>query len=179
MKSLNTLLALAVMATTAFAGPSYTGKNPKAPILPPPPPPPGCACFGAGGAFDIFGAAFIPEGGDTEVGGGVGVNYFFNRNFGIDVNYGLYATDKEHHQFDANLVLRAPIDSLCIAPYILAGGGYATNSNNTATYQVGAGIDIRIPSANCLGIFAEGLYHFAESDVSDFTTVRLGVRIPF
>ena len=178
MKSLNTLLALAVLATSAVAGPSYSGKNPKAPTLPPAPPP-GCNAFEPGAAFDVFAGVIIPDGGDTEVGGGVGLNYFFTRNFGIDVNYGLYATDKEHHQFDGNLVVRAPIDSLCIAPYILGGGGYFTNSENSFTYQVGAGLDIRIQSANNLGIFAEGLYHFAEDDVPDFTTVRLGLRIPF
>ena len=65
-----------------------------------------------------------PREGDTAFGGGIGYTHFFNRNIGIDVNYGLYSTDKEHHQFDGNLVLRAPIDSLCIAPYALVGGGY-------------------------------------------------------
>lgn len=179
MKTLNTLLAFAVLATSAVAGPSYSGKNPKAPTLPPPPPA-GCMAFEPGAAFDIFGGAIIPDGGDTEVGAGLGVNYFFTRNFGIDVNYGLYFTDKEHHQFDGNLVLRAPIDSLCIAPYILGGAGYFTNSSDSVTYQVGAGLDIRFQSANNLGVFAEGLYHFADEDgVEDFTTVRLGLRIPF
>ena len=178
MKSLNTLLAFVVLASSAIAGPSYSGKNPKAPALPPPPPA-GCMAFEPGASFDVFAGLIIPDGGDTEVGGGVGVNYFFTRNFGIDVNYGLYATDSEHHQIDGNFVLRAPIDSLCIAPYVLAGGGYATNSYSGFTYQVGAGLDVRFQSAGHLGVFAEGLYHFAEDDVPEFTTVRLGLRIPF
>ncbi len=179
MKSINTLLAVVALSTSAFAGPSYSGKNPKAPTLPPPPPPAGCQCFEPGSAFDVFVGGFLPDGaGDDVLGGGVGYNYFFTRNFGIDVNYGLYATNSEHHQFDGNLVLRAPIDSLCIAPYILAGGGYATNSFKSGTYQVGAGIDVRFQSAGCLGMFAEGLYHFS-SNTPDFTTVRLGLRVPF
>jgi hypothetical protein len=107
------------------------------------------------------------------------VNYFFTPNFGLDFNYGLYATESAHHQFDGNFVLRAPIDSLCLAPYVLAGGGFATNSSNRGTYQAGAGIDIRLQSMSCLGVFAEGLYHFAANDSPDFTTVRLGLRIPF
>ncbi len=179
MKTLNTLLALAVLATSAVAGPSYSGKNPKAPQLPPTPPPAGCDCFNAGSSIDVFSSAFIPQSGDTAFGGGIGYTHFFNRYIGIDVNYGLYSTDKEHHQFDGNLVLRAPIDSLCIAPYALVGGGYATNSNNYGTYQVGGGLDVRLQSASCLGIFAEGLYHFAGDEAPDFTSVRLGLRIPF
>ncbi len=178
MKYILTLLMSVALASSALAGPMSAPKNPKAPVLPPPPA--GCDCFGPGMSFDVFGAGFFPEGGgDEAAGGGVGMSYFFTRNLGIDLNYSLFATSKEHHQFDGNLVLRAPIDSLCIAPYLLAGGGFATNSNSYGTYQAGAGIDIRLQSMNCLGIFAEGLYHFANDEAPDFTTVRLGVRIPF
>jgi hypothetical protein len=178
MKLTTILAALTLTATSLFAGSGYAPKNPKQPVMPPQPT--GCECFAPGASFDVFGAAFIPDGGDTEIGGGIGFNYFFTPIFGIDTNYALYATDSAHHQFDANLVVRAPITSACIAPYLLAGGGYATNSANRGTYQVGAGIDFRIPSANCLGIFAEGLYHFSgDDDLADFTTARLGVRIPF
>ncbi|MDB6139295.1 MAG: hypothetical protein JWO94_2367, partial [Verrucomicrobiaceae bacterium] len=38
--------------------------------------------------------------------------------------------------------------------------------------------DIRFSPTSCVGVFAEGLYHWASSG-SDYTTVRLGVRIPF
>ena len=54
----------------------------------------------------------------------------------------------------------------------------ATNSVTRGNYQVGGGLDVRIPSASCLGIFAEGAYHFSEEE-PDYTTVRLGLRIPF
>lgn len=177
MKSLITLLATAALASSAFAGPAYSGKNAKAPVAPAPAP--GCECFGPGFSFDVFGGAFFPEsGGDDVLGGGVGASYFFNRYVGLDVNYGVYASDSEHHQFDGNLVLRAPIDSLCIAPYALVGGGFSTNGSTDGSYNVGGGLDIRLQSASCLGIFAEGLYHFGDEN-PDFTTVRLGLRIPF
>ena len=176
MKLLTTLLTTLVLASSAFAGPVTSSKNAKAPVLPPPA---GCTAFGPGFAVDVFGGAILPNGGGEDaLGGGVGVNYFFCRNFGVDLNYGLYATDSEHHQFDGNLIIRAPIDSLCIAPYALVGGGYATNSENRGTFQVGGGIDVRIPSAHNLGIFAEGAYHFTDEE-PEYTTVRLGVRIPF
>ena len=175
MKSLTTLLMTVALASSAIAGPIAT-KNPKAPVMPPPP---DCQCWGPGLAVDIFGAAFLPSEGseDDALGGGVGLTYFFSRNVGIDVNYGIYATDKEHHQFDGNLVLRAPIDSLCLAPYALVGGGFSTNSNTEGNYQVGGGLDWRFDKTGCKGIFVEGLYHFADS--ADFTTVRLGLRLPF
>jgi hypothetical protein len=180
MKYITTLLMSVALASSAVAGTMSAPKNPKAPVLPAPAPT-GCDCFNAGASFDLFGAAILPAegGGDDAFGGGIGVNYFFSPYVGLDLNYAAYATDSVHHQVDGNLVLRAPINSLCIAPYALAGGGFATNSSNRGTYQVGAGIDVRLQSMNCLGIFAEGLYHFAADDTPDFTTVRLGVRIPF
>ena len=175
MKSLNTLIMTVALASSAIAGPIAT-KNPKAPVMPPPPP--ACQCFEPGLALDIFGGAIIPDhGGEDALGGGLGVNYFFTQNIGVDFNYGLYATDSEHHQFDANLVLRAPIQSLCIAPYALVGGGFSTNSDNEGNYQVGGGLDIRFDSMGCKGVFVEGAYHFSEN--ADFTTVRLGLRMPF
>lgn len=178
MKSILTIIMTVALTSSVFAGPAgYPAKNPKAPVAPAPPPA-GCGCFGAGSTFDVFGGAYIPSAGDTALGGGLGWNYFFSRNVGIDVNYGIYATNSEHHEIDANLVLRAPIDSLCLAPYLLVGGGFATNSVNRGGVQVGGGLDLRIPSASCLGVFAEGLYHFSSED-PDYTTVRLGLRIPF
>ncbi len=179
MKSLTTLLMSLALATAVVAGPAgYPSKNPKAPVAPMPPPPTGCNCFGPGASFDVFGGAILPDGGKDALGGGVGVEYFFNRYLGVDLNYGVYATNSEHHEFDGNLVLRLPIDSLCVAPYVLGGGGYSVNSIKRANWDVGGGLDIRIPSASCLGIFAEGAFHFAEKG-DDYTTVRLGMRIPF
>lgn len=180
MKSLTTILMTMALTASVFAGPAGypAAKNAKAPVAPMPPVQTGCGCFGAGGAFDVFGGAYLPKNGDDVLGGGLGFNYFFNRNVGIDLNYGLYATSSEHHQFDGNLVFRAPIDSLCIAPYLLVGGGMSTNSVTRGNYQAGAGLDVRIPSASCLGLFAEGAYHWS-TVAPDYTTVRLGLRIPF
>ncbi|MFZ4596443.1 MAG: hypothetical protein ACOYOF_19460, partial [Verrucomicrobiaceae bacterium] len=155
MKSLITILATAALASSVFAGPVSSGKNAKAPVAPAPAP--GCDAFGPGLNFDVFAGAFIPDSGDSELGGGVGVGYFFNRFVGLDLNYGVYATESEHHQFDGNLVLRAPIDSLCIAPYALVGGGFSTNGSTDGLYQVGGGLDVRLQSLSNLGVFAEGL----------------------
>ena len=173
---LTTLLMTLALATSAFAGPVDSSKNAKGPVLPPPAPT--CGCFGTGLSVDAFGAAIFDRQGQDALGGGVGLNYFVTRNIGFSANYSVFATTSEHHEFDGNLILRAPIDSLCIAPYALVGGGYATNGTSGGNYDVGAGLDIRFNPKSCLGVFAEGAYHWASAG-SDYTTVRLGVRVPF
>lgn len=178
MKLTSLFIALALSASSLIAGPGYAPKNAKEPVLPTLPPT-GCDCFGPGASFDVFAAGLIPDSGDAELGGGLGLNYFFTPVFGVDVNYAAYATTSVHHQFDANLVMRAPITSACLAPYALAGGGFATNSSNRGTYQVGAGVDIRFQSSGCMGLFLEGLYHFTADESPEFTTARVGLRIPF
>jgi hypothetical protein len=179
MKLTSLLIALALSASSLVAGPAYAPKNAKEPVLPTAPAPTGCDCFGPGASFDVFAGGFFPDSGDAAYGGGIGLNYFMTPAFGVDLNYGLYSTDSAHHQIDGNLVLRAPITSLCVAPYLLAGGGFATNSSNRGTYQAGAGLDIRFQSSGCMGLFLEGLYHFNAGESADFTTARVGVRIPF
>ena len=45
---------------------------------------------------------------------------------------------------------------------------------------VGGGVEARLESLNCLGVFADGAYHFAADDNDeDYTIVRLGVKLPF
>jgi len=172
MKILTTLLMTAALASSALAGP--IAKNPKAPVLPDPT----CECFAPGAAIGFFGGAILPNdrgGSDDALGGGLLAEYFFTENIGLQGSYGIYATDSEHHAFDASLVLRAPIKSLCLAPYLLAGGGYSVNGTSEGNWHVGGGLDYRFN--NCSGIFADGAYHFAEA--GDYTIVRLGVKIPF
>jgi hypothetical protein len=179
MKYLASLIATLALASSVYAGPvTYSSKAPKNPL---PPAPVGCECFAPGFAIGAFAGGFLPEGGseDDVLGGGVLGEYFFNEYIGIQGSYGIYATSSEHHQFDGSLVLRYPITSLCIAPYVLAGGGFSTNAETSGDFHVGGGIEARFESLNCLGIFADGAYHFAEDDHEDFTIVRLGVKLPF
>jgi virulence family protein len=171
------IIAAALAAPSVFAGPVYTsskgGKQvqPMAPI--------GCECFAPGFALGIFGAGILPDGeGDDALGGGVLAEYFFTENIGIEGSYGLFATDSEHHEFDAALVLRFPITDICIAPYIMGGAGYSTNSEEAWTLFAGGGIDVRLPDMDCMAIFADGAYHWSEDDDSDFTLVRVGLKFP-
>lgn len=176
MKKLASLILSVVLASSAFAGsPVVMSKNPKAPIAPQPT---GCACFAPGASFGVYGGGILNStGGDDSLGGGVLADYFFCENFGVQGSYGIFATQSEHHEFDAAFVLRAPIKSLCIAPYALIGGGFSTNSATRGNFLVGGGIEARFSGAGCMGIFADGAYHFA-SEGADYTIVRLGVKFP-
>lgn len=176
MKKLLTLIMSIALGSSAFAGSvSYSGKAGKAvqPVAPT-----GCDCFNAPIALGVFGGAILPNGNGTDdaLGGGLLGEYFFCPNFGVQFSYAAYATNSEHHQFDGSLVFRYPITSLCIAPYILAGGGYSTNSDQSGDFHVGGGLEARFSKVNCLGVFADGAYHF--SDNGDFTIVRLVVKFP-
>jgi len=177
MKYLASLIVTAALASSAFAGPvTYSSKAPQAVA----PMPLGCECFAPGFALGVYGAAILPDGEDDSLGGGVLGEYFFNEYLGIQGSYGVFATDSEHHEFNGALVLRFPITSICLAPYVLGGGGYSVNSEDRGNYFVGAGLEARIESLNCLGIFADGTYHFAaDDDDEDYTIVRLGVKLPF
>lgn len=173
MKSLVTFLAAVAISGSVIAGPvSY--KNPKAPVMPPPAPV-GCDSFAPGFAFGVFGGAIMN--GEDALGGGILGEYAFSEYIAIQGSYGLYATEKEHHNFDAALVLRYPITSICVAPYALIGGGFSTNSDNNGHFLVGGGLDFRIPTSN-LSIFADGAYYFSDKEEED-TIVRLGVKFPF
>jgi hypothetical protein len=174
MKRLAFLVLTLSLTCSAIAGPVTYTKNPTAPILPPT----GCECFAPGFALGGFGGAiFGDNAGDDALGGGVLAEYFFTPYIGIQGSYGLYATDSEHHQFDGSLVLRYPIPSLCIAPYVLVGGGFSTNSDQQGDAHVGGGIEARFEGLNCLGVFADGAYHW--DDNGDFAIARLGVKLPF
>lgn len=173
-KLLTTLAVLTASFSFAVAGggkaPVYDAKVPL--------PDPGCDCYGTGFEFSGFGGALIPDDGDSAGGGGIGLAYFFTENIGVDVSYGVYATDpSEEHIVVANLVYRLVNRDACIAPYFLIGGGLLTNSNTDGLWDIGGGIDFRFPDS-CLGVFVDATYNWVDGD-RDFTLIRGGVRIPF
>jgi hypothetical protein len=175
MKTIASLVIACALASSAFAGPAtYSAKGgngvqPTATL--------GCDCFAPGAAFGIYGGGILDD--DDALGGGVLGEYFFTEFVGIQGSYGIFATDSEHHEFDGALVLRYPIHSLCVAPYALVGGGFETDSSTEGDFFAGGGMEARLEAVNCLGIFADGAYHWAGGDEPDYTIVRLGVKFPF
>jgi hypothetical protein len=190
MKKITSLFFSMALASSVFAGPvEYDSKDTK--ITPPPPLP--SSCFGPGFELGFFGGGYLPTGGDyyhhsnrDGLGGGVLFDYFFNDYVGIQVNYGAFAPNPVHHNYGGDLVLRYPIQGACIAPYILVGGGGVVDGIDLGFFDVGAGVEYRIPSLSKVGIFADGTYHFVAdggdyggNDRHDYVLVRLGVKIGF
>jgi hypothetical protein len=181
MKQATTILmTIAGLVGTSFAGGSSYGKTSVGKGQPmPPPPPAGCNCFAAGSqGASLYAAAFMgADEFDDSLGAGLSYSYFATENVGVEVDATWGFADSTIHTINGSLVLRAPIQSACIAPYALIGGGIHTNGVTQGTWHVGAGLDVRL-TPNCLGLFADARYTFAE-DTGDYTVVRAGVRVNF
>jgi hypothetical protein len=137
-----------------------------------------CACFDEGKvSISLYGAGIVFDTlGDDALGGGLGVGYFFTEYTGVELDATWLATDQVLHNFSGSLVLRYPIKTACLAPYIFGGGGYATDSENQWTAHAGGGIDWRFGTGpNCFGIFADARYTWTEENM-DFTLIRAGIR---
>jgi len=169
--TLSFLASLAFVATS-FGGHEVVSKEYKAPAPVP--------CFkDVELQLDIFGVYYGESGnrfGDG-FGGGIGVNYFFTRNIGIAVTGTLY--DGDRHAIwntDLDLVYRFPIENgICIAPYILAGGGIQADGTTIGTWNVGGGLEWRATPS--FGVFGEGRYQWGEND--GVAQARVGLRFVF
>jgi hypothetical protein len=170
-------LTLSFLASLAFVATSFGGHEVVSKEYKGPPPEP---CFkDVELQLDIFGAYY---GGHNNrfgdgFGGGVGVNYFFTRNIGIAATGTLY--DGDQHAIwntDLDLVYRFPIENgICIAPYILAGGGLEMDGTIIGTWNAGAGLEWR--ATHSFAIFGEGRYQWGENE--RVAQARLGLRFVF
>lgn len=192
MKTTLTLLAVAAFAGTAFAGTRVVES--KTHVVPE------TECFRAHElSLDMFGQysdGNAPDHAGTirdhGWGGGIGINYFVTRNFGIGTDAAwLVAKEAPYagtrgkttiHNFSASLIYRFPIDRICTAPYIFAGGGVAVDGDQWAVAHAGVGIEHRIVP-NKVGLFTDARFNyygdrFGRGDLNNFA-VRAGVRIVF
>ncbi len=171
-KILLSLAACLGLAANGFAGHQMaSGKDYKNPAPP---------CFQDQELqLDVFGLyGWSTEGShDDGFGGGLGVNYFFLRNLGIGVDGSVRDADSALWTSSLSLIVRFPIESgnVCIAPYILAGGGIQTNGTTHGEYHAGGGLEFRLPEG--FGVFAEGRYFWAGND--EQVQARLGFRVVF
>ncbi len=177
MKTLAILFTSFALVSSVLAGTATydTSKSVSQPA-----PAPTCQCFGPGLSLGIYGGGFFPKDGgrgyDDAAGGGVLIEYFFTENIGIQGSYGVYGTSGGEHLFNGDIVLRAPIHSICLAPYILVGGGADVDGSCLGEWHAGAGLEARFDSLNCLGIFADGTYNWHNSSDRDYTQVRVGLK---
>lgn len=170
------VIALSAVASVALAGISFAGqpvveKNYK-PVVP-------TTCFDDRELqVDLFGS-FTSSGGvnGEGFGGGLGVNYFFVRNFGIGVDGDLRGADGSAvWETTGRLIARWPIDSACIAPYVFAGGGLIADGTTVGSWHAGGGLEWR--ASQKVGIFGEGRYTWGAND-NDAAQARVGVRFLF
>lgn len=223
MKTTIPLLAIIALTGSAFAGERVV-KASKSHVVPE------TDCFRAHELqLDIFGQYSVGEGPDRAGtfrdhgwGGGVGMNYFVTRNFGLGIE-GAWLAAKEAnytaravpgapagapagvpagnlglpgavagiptnannrttvHNFSASLIYRFPIDRICLAPYIFAGGGVAVDGKQWATAHAGAGVEKRLSSK--VGLFTDARWTYLGDrygrDELGNLAVRAGVRIVF
>lgn len=129
--------------------------------------------------LDVFGLyGWTTQGNhDDGFGGGLGVNYFFTRNIGVGVDGSLRDADSALWTASVSLIARFPIesDSLCLAPYVLVGGGVQTNGSIDGEFHAGGGLEFRLPAG--IGLFTEGRYFWAGHN--DQVQARVGLRIVF
>jgi hypothetical protein len=138
--------------------------------------------------LDVFGSYNDARGKGQRVykdgfGGGLGLNYFFARYFGVgaDANWWEGGRDGNAviHQLSGTLFLRYPLEMghLCLAPYAFGGGGCALDGEHVPTGHAGAGLEWR--ATERFGVFTDGRYVFTGKGNNDVVTYRLGVRFAF
>jgi hypothetical protein len=169
-------VALALAAGSAQAG-DY--------MMPMPPAPEPEFCFDQNlRSFDVYGGyknvEFNDHGFNEDKDGwaaGIGVNLFFNRYVGIG-GEGYFFDSGDDLSFSAagNLILRIPIDAICLAPYGFIGGGYQFGDYDQAYWQTGLGVEWKMN--NFVGLFGDARLVFTEED-ADTQLYRAGLRFNF
>jgi len=133
--------------------------------------------MGALSHSELVDASRHSVGHDSRIGVGVGANYFFTRYLGIGGD--AYTEDTQHSIVDSasgNVILRIPIESIRLAPYVFGGGGYQFDWKETWFGQAGAGLEFRF--TRHIGLFTDGRYVF-NHDTEDIAVGRIGLRFAF
>jgi hypothetical protein len=125
------------------------------------------ASGGLGNAFETVG--------DGSYGGGLGVNYFSSRHFGVGTDVVISNGGSFIDSSTVNLLGRWPFGRSGVAPYVVAGGGRSFDPSVQWIGQVGAGLEIR--SSEKMGLFADGRYSWGEK--YDNVLFRVGFRITY
>lgn len=146
--------------------------------------------------LDTFGLGDFYQSGRPGWGGGLGLNYFFNKYVGVGIEQSLWG--RKPGNLDrygnggytrwntaGNLFLRYPICAWNLAPYLMVGGG--ANYGNVGIRDggqgyghVGGGLEYRVTEN--IGLFSDARYLYSGvSGATDFSQLlwRYGVRFAF
>lgn len=168
-------LAITLGASSARAGEM---------MMPLPPSPEPEFCFDQNlRSFDVYGGyrsiQFDDVNLEDEDGwvAGIGANLYFNRYAGVGLE-GTYfaAADTTNFSGAANLLLRLPIDAICMAPYALIGGGYTFGDIDQSFWQAGVGLEWKMNQY--VGLFGDARMIFTTDD-ADSQMYRGGLRFNF
>ena len=130
---------------------------------------------------DAFGLGAFYQEGRPGWGGGLGVNYFFAKYFGVGVEQDLFGRNDNgsanYTQWGTfgNVFLRYPICSWNLAPYAVVGGGIVYGKKTIGGGSVGGGLEYRI--TDNIGIFGDARYLYTEEDSAIMG--RTGIKFAF
>jgi hypothetical protein len=139
-------------------------------------------------SLDMFGTASIGKytihhlSGDrirnnTRLGAGVGGNFFFTRNLGIEADaYSENLNGSFVDSVSANLIFRLPLGESGFSPYAFGGGGRQFDPARVWFGQFGTGMEYRFTPN--IGLFLDGRIGFP-NETKYFGLLRLGLRLPF
>ena len=113
-------------------------------------------------------------------GGGVGLNYFFDRYLGIGGDIQMFDSNGALRNFvnniDGSLIARFPICDSGLAPYVFGGGGRQTNPSWEWSGHAGVGAEYRFNPG--MGIFTDARYMWVKH-IPDEILFRAGFRFAF
>jgi hypothetical protein len=114
---------------------------------------------------------------NTKLGAGMGISYFFLRNFGINAE--MYSQNTSGVFIDSasvNAVFRMPLGQCGVAPYAFAGGGRQFELSRVWFAQGGLGLEYRF--CRNVGVFVDARAVFP-NETRYYGVGRLGFRIAF
>lgn len=170
-------VAIVIVAPLALSLSAFAGQPLSEPYQSPKNPMPE-GCFGeTEWQLDTF-ALLGNHRGDTGWGGGLAVNYFFHRYWGVGAEASMAATESEAWVYGAHFLLRYPTElgPFCLSPYLKFSAGVTDNDSAAGYVGVGGGFEVRM--THDWGVFGETSYHWAAAD-QDFAQMRAGIRWVF
>jgi hypothetical protein len=130
---------------------------------------------------DLFGLGAFYKQGRPGWGGGIGVNYFFARYFGIGVEQDLFGRNdngsKGYTEWGTfgNAFLRYPICSWNLAPYAIVGGGVIYGKKTVGGGSVGGGLEYRV--TDNVALFGDARWLYTEDNSA--VMARTGIKLAF
>lgn len=132
--------------------------------------------------IDAFGLGAFYQGGRPGWGGGLGVNYFFSRYFGLGIEQDLFGRNDQgsagYTEWGTfgNAFLRYPICSWNLAPYAVVGGGVIYGKTKAiGGGTVGGGLEYRL--TDNIALFGDARWLYTENNSG--VIARTGIKFAF